>query len=85
MYGYCHSLLQVGVQITLSSNGLTKIIECSPYYVLVNQSNSSISFTEQVTGGSSVMVPPHEVSNREGSAYILSCGIFKVSFVARPG
>lgn len=56
-------LLQIGVQITLSSNGLTKMIQCTPYYVLINHSNATISFTEPVTGGSSVTVPPLQVQS----------------------
>lgn len=50
------------MKITLGGNGLTKIVECSPYYVLVNNSNTDVTFTEQCSGGSTITVSPEQVS-----------------------
>ncbi|XP_067941641.1 intermembrane lipid transfer protein VPS13A-like [Watersipora subatra] len=49
---------KIGVQITLGSNSLTKIVECSPYYILANYSNSPVSFVE--LNGTTLQVASNE-------------------------
>lgn len=51
------------MKITLSSNALTKIIECSPYYVAINNSSLAVTFLEECESGGSVTVPPFDVRN----------------------
>ena len=58
------------MKITLGSNGMTKIIECSPYYVAINNSSRPVSFCEQTTDGQSVDVPAGEVSGQCYSGYL---------------